>query len=69
MHLLNYSLQINHKFYKLAHLGNCQLKPTRLGKAAPAGTTGLRYRTGWTGRPGWQLLVTEREALGVAAEL
>ena len=74
MHLLNDSLQINHKFYKLAHLGNHQIKPMRLRKKAPDGMTRLNSDgnvTGWggLGNQGWQLLVTKRDALGVAAGL
>jgi len=42
MHLLNDSLQINHKFYKLAHLGNQQSSQRGWGRR-------LRMaRGGWT---------------------
>lgn len=74
IHLLNHSPQINHKFYKLAHLGNYQIKPMRLRKKALESMTGLNSDSrvaewGGLGDQGWQLLVTKREALGVAAEL
>lgn len=42
IHLLHYSLQINDKFYKLAHLRNDQIKPVRLRKGAGA------VQRGWT---------------------
>lgn len=76
MHLLNDSLQINHKLFKLASFptGNYQLRPTRPREAAPGGATrlssssGIMDRGGW-GDQGWQLPATKSKVLGVAAQL